>query len=153
MAHDAARQLYKVIFEQLTEDPDLVSLLGHTLEDPRIHQTYADYDTSGNVLTNRNWITFNIVSDRPMDADQTQDIREIVLDVHTWRRGTGDGPADEVEEHIRRLLDNQVQDLNSDYLLLLKILASGYFKTFEVQSQLWHIITTFDILCVAQRPD
>ena len=151
IAKDAAQQLYRAIFAKLTGDEELRTMIGGTPEEPRVYQSAVDFDSAA-ALKDKTWITFNSVSDHPSEAEQTQDIRDIILDVHIWRRGPGSDNAEEAELRVRELLDNAI-DLGglAKELLVLKCLAVGYFKTYEAQGGLWHITSTYDITCMAQR--
>ena len=153
IARDAAQQLYRAIYGKLTGDATLMQMIGGTAQDWRVYQSEIDYDAAS-VFKDHNWITFNIVNDRPSEAEQTQDIREIRLDIHCWRRGPGSSVLEDVEARVRELLDNATDlgDPNGT-LLVMKMLAIGYHKTYQAQPGIWHITSSFETMCVALRQE
>lgn len=150
IAKDAPQQLYRSVFAKLKGDTDLLTLLGALVPDnPRIYQTYINFNTSLEFKEDV-WITYNLASDSPMDVEQMQDVHEMVLDVHVWMRGPSTDRAEEVEARIRELLDNG--DLSHEFLQSWYCHFAGYRKIYEMTPDLTHIITNYNVMCMAVRP-
>jgi len=150
VAKDAAQQLYRSVFAKLTGDNDLTMLLESILpENPKVYQSWVDFESAA-ALKNDQWITFNIVNDRPHPVEQMQDVRDIVLAVHIWVRGPGSDKAEAIEKRTRELLDDA--DIATSTLFVWQCFAVSYAKTFEAQPNLWHIESTYRIMCMALEP-
>ncbi len=157
---DAALQLYRSVFSILTKDEALSTLLAgsatnddqaaQNAADSRVFETFVEFD-SGEALTYTAWITFSTIRDAPFETEQTQDIRDIILDINIWTRGPGSLAAEIIEKRVRQLMDHA--DLATDTLLVYYCLSSGYGKAYEIASSLWRVISTFKIMCMAIEPD
>lgn len=149
VAKDAAQQLYRSVYAILTGDAALTLLLAVTGPDnPKVYQSFIDFDSTF-ALKNGQWVTFNIVADRPFEIEQMQDVHEVVLDVHSWVRGPGSTIAETVDKRTRELLDDAA--LSTDNLFSWYCHYSGYSKNYEPVPQLWHVTSTYHILCMAQE--
>lgn len=148
VARDAAQQLYRSVYAILSGDTSLNDLLASSPENPKVFQTFIDFD-SAFALKNEQWLTFGIVDDRPMDIEQMQDVREIALDVHVWVRGPGSDLAELLEKRVREVLDNA--DLSTATLFAWFCHSVGYSKVYEAAPQLWHITSSYNVLCMAQE--
>ncbi len=150
IANDAAQQLYIALHARLTGDATLQADLGGTSEDPRIYQTFIDFDTALALRTST-WVTFNVLDDRPSQAEQTQSIREMIMAVHIWHRGVGSDKPELIESEVRTLLDGQHESIATSELLVWYFLSSGYSKMYEAQANLWHITSEYRTMVMAQR--
>lgn len=147
VAKDAGKQLYASLWSALTGDSELITLLdGNEPENPKIYQSFIDF-SSAFALKNSLWVTFGIINDRPMEIEQMQDVHELLLDVHVWQRGPGSDRAEDVERRTREILDNA--DLSTDTLFAWYCHFTGYNKVYEAVPQLWHVSSTYRIMCMS----
>ena len=145
-AKGAAQELYKAVFAVLQGDVALKGLLDATGEDPRIYQTSVAFDSAA-ALKDGYWITYNVSSDLPAPVEQTQDVREIRVDVHVWVRGPHTDKAEQIAKRILELLDGA--DLATATLFAWQFLGRGYSKTFESEPEVWHIVLGFEGMFMA----
>ena len=145
---DAVKQLYRSVFSKLRGDADLMSLLDDTgdPEHQKVFQSFVDFETAASLKFDQ-WVTFHSVNDDPFDTEQTNDVQIIVLDINTWRRGPGSDLADDIDKRIKQIIDKA--DLNTSTLFVWYCDFVNYTKIYEPVPQLWHISSTFKVMCMA----
>lgn len=133
--------LYKRIYALLAADTTLKGLLGGDEVDPRIYQTFVQFHSEA-ALRGKYWVTFNKVQDVADETQQTNVIRDIRFEVHSWGRDTDSDQVDQIEDRIRAILDNV--DLNNTDLLAWFCLQDGpSSRIYEVDQKVWHGISIY----------
>lgn len=133
--------LYESIYAKLQGDTTLTGLLGGDAADPRIYQTFVQFHSEA-AIRGKFWVTFNKVQDVADDTQQTNVIRDIRFEVHSWGRDTDSDQVDKIDDRIRVLLDNI--DLSTSKLLAWFCHQDGpSSRVYEVDQKVWHGISVY----------
>lgn len=133
--------LYQSIFAILNADTVLLGLLGGTVDDPHIYQTYVQFHSEA-ALRNQYWVTFNKLSDVADGTEQTQSIREIRLEIHVFGRDTDSDLLDQIEDRVRNLLDGS--NIATEDMLAWFCLQEGpSSRNYEVDQKIWHSVSVY----------
>jgi hypothetical protein len=133
--------LYKSIGNILRDDDALKLLLGGDVDDPHIYQTYVQFHSEA-AVRNHHWVTFNKLSDVADDTEQTQAIREIRLEIHVFGRDTDSDRLDQIEDHIRSLLDG-ANIATEDMLAFFCLQEGPSTRNYEVDQKVWHSVSVY----------
>jgi len=134
--------LYDSIMAKLSGDEGLRTLLGTDAEDPRIYQTYVQFHSEASIR-GKHWVTFNKREDVSDGSEQTNAIREIRFEVHSWGRDADSDLVDQIDHRIRVVLDRA--NLNTDKLLAWFCLQTGSStRVYEVDQKVWHGLSVYE---------
>jgi hypothetical protein len=133
--------LYKSVSNILVADDTLRGLLNGDVDDPRIYQTYVQFHSEA-AVRNHYWVTFNKLSDVADGTEQTQAIREIRLEIHVFGRDTDSDRLDQIEDHIRSLLDG-ANIATADMLAFFCLQEGPSTRNYEVDQKVWHSVSVY----------
>ena len=151
-AKGTTQELYRRLFAVLTGDAELTAMLGGDVNRPRVYQSWVDIDTSED-FKEAYWLTYLASANVIAEVDQTQDVREITLDVHVWgREDAASTPIEHISARVRELLDNHPEALTNETFWCNTIYCIADTKTFDLQPKLWHIVNSFRVLGFAADP-
>lgn len=144
--------LYRSIYAILTADATLRGLLGGDVADPRIFQTFVQFHSEA-ALRGKYWVCFNKLSDVADDTQQTQAIREVRLEIHTFGRDTSSDRVDEIDDQVRNLLDG-VDLATADLMAWFCLQEGPSTRTYEVDQKIWHSVSVYHckVAAVAMLP-
>lgn len=144
--------LYRSVYAILTADATLRGLLDGDVADPRIFQTFVQFHSEA-ALRGKYWVCFNKLSDVADDTQQTQAIREVRLEIHTFGRDTSSDRVDEIDDQVRNLLDG-VDLATADLMAWFCLQEGPSTRTYEVDQKIWHSVSVYHckVAAVAMLP-
>lgn len=155
------RQFNTALVAKLDGSTDLQTLLrsglGQGEEVPaleRSDRTPRDYRIweAGNEVHNifnqagDRWVTFEVVQDDPEPIQQTSEVRDIAVLVHVWCREPDSGPAEDIDETIRVLLDESTLEAD-DFHAWWLLEDPFYVRENDTDVRAWHIVRRYSGLC------